>query len=85
MKIYIDNHKNLRNITKISRVNLHIKINKSLKHDIKFISRKESLAEYTIKTEIIPLLFRYGHEYEHEHKNRTKLFIRKFKVYIKQC
>ena len=52
MKIYIDNYENLVIITstKTICVNLPIKINQNLNHDIKFIlSRNEFLAEYTIK------------------------------------
>ena len=49
-------------------INLSIKINISLEHDIKsIVSRNESLTEYTIKNEIRQLLFKYGHE----HKRRT--------------
>ena len=60
MRIYID-YINLVIIPlpKIIRVALPIKINKSLKRDIKFIiSRNESLAEYTIKNKISQLLFK---------------------------
>ena len=51
MKIYIDNFKNIVIITspKSTCLNLPIKINKYLKHDIEFIvSPNESLAEYKI-------------------------------------
>ena len=67
MKINIDNYKNLMIVTssKTICVNLLIKINQSLNHDIKFIiSCNESLAEYTIKYEIILLLTKYEHELE---------------------
>ena len=52
MKIYIDDSKNLVVITspKTIRVDLSIRIDESLKHDIKFtVSCHESLAEYKIK------------------------------------
>ena len=51
MNIYIDDYKNLVIITsaKTIRANLSIKINESLKYDIKFIvSRNESLIQYKI-------------------------------------
>ena len=44
------------------------------------MSRNESSAQYTIKKQIIKLLLKYDHKY----KNRTKLLIKKFKLYIKQ-
>ena len=67
MKINIDNYKNLMIVTssKTICVNLLIKINQSLNHDIKFIiSCNESLAEYTMKYKIILLLTKYEHELE---------------------
>ena len=60
MRIYID-YINLVIIIlpKTVSIDLPIKINKILKHDIKFIiSRNESLAEYTIKNKIRQLLFK---------------------------
>ena len=69
MGVYIDNNK-LVIITqpKSVCVDLPIKINRSLEHDIEsIVSRNESLTEYTIKNEIRPLLFKYGYE----HKKRT--------------
>ena len=60
MRIYID-YINLVIIIlpKTVCIDLPIKINKILKHDIKFIiNRNESLAEYTIKNKIRQLLFK---------------------------
>ena len=49
------------------RIDLPVKINESLEHDIKFIvSLNESLTEYTMKSEISQLLFKYGHEHKKE-------------------
>ena len=64
MKIYIDD-KNIVILTlpKSICINLTIKNNKSLEHDIKFIiGRNEFLSEFTIKNKIRQLLFKYGHE-----------------------
>ena len=66
MRVYIDDNKlviiaELKSI----RVDLTIKMNKSLKHDIRFIvSCHKSLTAYTIKIEISQLLFKYGHEHK---------------------
>ena len=88
MTIYINNYENLVIIKspKTICVDLPIKINQNLKHEIEFIvSCNESLAKYTIKDNIIQLLIKYGHEYGHKNKKITKLFVRKFELYIKQC
>ena len=46
----------------------------------------KGLNKCKIKNEISQLLLlKYGHEYRHEHKERTELFIRKIKLIIKQC
>ena len=85
MKIDNDDYKNLVIITlpKTICVDLPIKINESLKNDIKFIvSRNESLAEYKIKKEIFRLFMSVNMCMNI--KKRTQLFIRKFKLYIKQ-
>ena len=66
MNIYIDDYKNLVIITpaKTIRANLSIKINESLKYDVKFIvSRNESLIQNKIKNNICGLS--YGREYGH--------------------
>ena len=63
MKICIDEYKNFVIIISSKPIhnNLPIKINRSLEPDIKFIvSRKKSLTKYTIKNEIIQILFKYG-------------------------
>ena len=81
MKIYIDEYENPGIITsrKIIRVDLPIKINKSLKHDIKFsASRNESIVEYTIKNKIIQLLFKYGMNMDMNMKKE-----RSYELYIK--
>ena len=65
MKSYIDIYENLV-----------IKINQSLKHDIKFIiSCNESLAEHTRKNGIIQLLSKYGQEYGHKHKKELNYLL----------
>ena len=66
MNIYIDGYKNLVIIipAKAIRANLSIKINESLKYEIKIIvSCNESLIQYKIKNNICGLL--YGLEYGH--------------------
>ena len=61
------------------QIDLPVKINKSLQHDIKFIViRNGYLIEYTNK-EIRQFLFKYGHE----HKKR-KYLLESLKLYIKQ-
>ena len=46
----------------------------------------KGLNKCKIKNEISQLLLlKYGHEYRHEYKERTELFIRKIKLIIKQC
>ena len=74
MKIYIDDYKILVIVVlpKTIRVDLPIKVKKSLKHEIKFIiNLNESFAEYAIKNEISQLFFKYGYEYRHEHKKEV--------------
>ena len=81
MNIYNADYKNLVIITlqKTTRVDLPIKINESVKNDIKFIiSSNESVAEYKTENDICRLS--YDREYVYEHK---KELIRKFKLYIK--
>ena len=71
MGIYINDKKLLIIASpKSIRFALPIEVNKSLKHEIKFIiSLNKLLAEYTIKSEISQLLFKYKHENDiHEHK-----------------
>ena len=74
MKVYIDDYINLATATspKTILVNLSIKINGSLKHDIEInVSHNESLVQYKIIKEICGLL--YEHEYEDE-KQQSKEF-----------
>ena len=48
---------------KLIRFDISIEVNKSLEHEIRFITnRNESLAECAIKNEISQLLFKYKHE-----------------------
>ena len=73
MGVYIDDNKLVTLVEpKSIRIDLTIKINKNLKHDIHIrfiVSCHKSLTEYTIKNEISQLLFKYGHE----HKRRSYL------------
>ena len=72
MKIYIDDYKILIIVIlpKTIRVDVPIKVNESLKLEIKFIvNLNESLAECAIKIEISQLFFKY--QYEHEHKKEV--------------
>ena len=68
MGVYIDDNKLVILVEpKSIRIDLTIKINKSLKHDIHIrfiVSCYKSLTEYTIKNEISQLLFKYGHEHK---------------------
>ena len=69
MRVFIDGNEFVV-ITepKSIRIDLAIKINKSIVDHIKFIvSPNKCLAEYPIKNEIWQLLFKY----EHGHKKRT--------------
>ena len=86
IKISCDNYKNLVIITPPTKgrcADIPIKNSKNINYDIKFIViSNESLAKYKIKIEICWLL--YGRGYRYNHKKITYLFIRNFKLSIKQ-
>ena len=63
-KIFFDGKKVvIMTSPKLIRFDISTEVNKSLEHEIRFITnRNESLAECAIKNEISQLLFKYKHE-----------------------
>ena len=86
MKIYIDDYNILVIVVlpKTIRVDLPIKVKKSLKHEIKFIiNLNESFAEYAIKNELANYFSNMDMNIGMNIKK--KLFTKKFNLIIKQC